>query len=76
MLWSMVFPLGMYAVATLRLSRFADAPVLGSLSWIMGWIALAAWAATAVGLVVASLRSARTFIGLGTMVRERGIIGH
>ena len=33
MLWSIVFPLGMYAAATLRLSEVAAVPALGSLSW-------------------------------------------
>ena len=53
-LWSIVFPLGMYGVATLRLSRFTDAPGFGTWSWVMIWIALAAWSATSVGLVRAS----------------------
>jgi tellurite resistance protein TehA-like permease len=64
MLWSMVFPLGMYAVATLRLSRLADVPVLGSWSWAVAWLALAAWAATALGLGVATFRKARAFVVL------------
>jgi tellurite resistance protein TehA-like permease len=60
-LWSMVFPLGMYAVASHRLSLVAQVPALQSLSRAMVWIALAAWSATAFGLVVASWRSARSF---------------
>jgi tellurite resistance protein TehA-like permease len=59
MLWSMVFPLGMYAAATLRLSRLADVPALMTWSQTMAWVALAAWAATALALV-ASLLAPRT----------------
>jgi tellurite resistance protein TehA-like permease len=57
MLWSLVFPLGMYALASLRLSLAADFPPLQSISHVMVWIALAAWAVTAAGLAVASWRS-------------------
>jgi tellurite resistance protein TehA-like permease len=48
--WSLVFPLGMYALASLRLSLVADFPPLRFISSTMVWIALAAWAATAAGL--------------------------
>lgn len=58
-LWSMVFPLGMYAVATLRVARLADAPALAMVSHAMGWIALLAWAATAAGLAAATVRGLR-----------------
>jgi tellurite resistance protein TehA-like permease len=61
-LWSMVFPLGMYAVASHRLSLVAEVPALQSVSRAMIWIALAAWTATAIGLVTASWRSARAFV--------------
>ncbi|MGH7248131.1 MAG: tellurite resistance/C4-dicarboxylate transporter family protein, partial [Pseudomonadota bacterium] len=64
MLWSIVFPLGMYAAATLRLSRLAAVPVLASWSWVVAWIALAAWCATGIGLIVALWRNARAFAGL------------
>jgi tellurite resistance protein TehA-like permease len=57
LLWSMVFPLGMYAAATLRLSRFAAVPALATWSSVMAWIALAAWCATAIGLCVSLWRS-------------------
>lgn len=60
-LWSMVFPLGMYAVASHRLSLVGQVPALQSLSRAMVWIALAAWSATAFGLVAASWRSVRAF---------------
>ena len=50
-----------YAVASHRLSLVAEVPALQSLSRAMVWIALAAWAATDIGLVVASWRSARAF---------------
>jgi tellurite resistance protein TehA-like permease len=61
MFWSLVFPLGMYALASLRLSLAADFPPLRTISLAMAWLALAAWAATAAGLVVASWRSFREF---------------
>jgi tellurite resistance protein TehA-like permease len=62
MLWSIVFPVGMYGVASFRLSRVADVPALESWSWAVAWIALAAWGATAIALVIASLRSVREFV--------------
>ena len=61
MLWSVVFPLGMYALASLRLSLAADFPPLGIISRTMVWIALAVWAATAAGLFTSSWRSFRKF---------------
>jgi tellurite resistance protein TehA-like permease len=57
MLWSLVFPLGMYALASLRLSLAADFPPLLAISHAMVWVALTAWTATAVGLAFASWRS-------------------
>lgn len=62
LLWSMVFPLGMYAVASHRLSLVAEVPALLAVSRAMAWIALAAWSATGIGLVVALWRSASSFI--------------
>jgi len=56
----MVFPLGMYAAATLRLSRFAAVPALAIWSSAMAWTALAAWCTTAAGLVFYTWRSARS----------------
>lgn len=58
MLWCIVFPLGMYAVASVRLSHIAAIPALGSLSSGVAFIALAAWAVTGTALLVASWRSA------------------
>jgi tellurite resistance protein TehA-like permease len=51
MLWSLVFPLGMYALASLRLSLAAEFTPLRLVAESMVWIALAAWGATALGLV-------------------------
>ena len=61
MLWSLVFPLGMYAMASRKLSLAADLPPLKSLSEAMIWIALAAWTATAVGAALSLRRRFRTF---------------
>jgi tellurite resistance protein TehA-like permease len=61
MFWSLVFPLGMYALASLRLSLAADFSPLRSVSRAMVWVALTAWAATSVGFVIASWRSVRDF---------------
>jgi tellurite resistance protein TehA-like permease len=59
MLWSLVFPLGMYSLATARLSLAAEFTPLRFVAPAMVWIALAAWVATACGLVVASWGSLR-----------------
>lgn len=61
MFWSLVFPLGMYALASLRLSLAADVSALRIMSATMVWVALAAWAATAMGLILSSWRSYRDF---------------
>jgi tellurite resistance protein TehA-like permease len=58
MLWSLVFPLGMYALASLRLSLAADFAPLRAISGAMVWVALGAWALTAAGLVLSMWRAA------------------
>jgi tellurite resistance protein TehA-like permease len=60
-LWSLVFPLGMYALASLRLSLAADFAPLRAISHAMVWVALAAWSATFAGLLAASWQSLRAF---------------
>lgn len=57
MFWSLVFPLGMYALATYRLSLAADYPPLLWLPRAMVWIALAAWAFTMFGTARSIARS-------------------
>jgi hypothetical protein len=71
LLWCIVFPVGMYAVASLRLSRVANMPELRLWSWTVAWIALTVWGATAIALIVTSFQSIRTFIGASTMVEQR-----
>jgi tellurite resistance protein TehA-like permease len=61
MLWSLVFPLGMYSLASLRLSLAADFPPLRMISGAMVWVSVAVWAATFAGMVAASWRSFREF---------------
>jgi tellurite resistance protein TehA-like permease len=58
MLWSLVFPLGMYAVASLKLSLAADFAPLRLVSGAMVWVALSAWALTAAGLMFSPWRGA------------------
>jgi tellurite resistance protein TehA-like permease len=59
LLWSMVFPLGMYSLATARLSLAADFSALHTGARGTMWIALAVWIATALTLIVATWRSLR-----------------
>ena len=61
MLWAMVFPLGMYSLASLRFSLAADFPLLRAVSLAMLWISVAAWIATFLALVISSWRSFRDF---------------
>jgi tellurite resistance protein TehA-like permease len=63
LLWSLVFPLGMYAMASLRLSLAEDFVRLKSISEVMIWVALAAWAMTAIALALTLWRSFRAFSG-------------
>jgi tellurite resistance protein TehA-like permease len=49
--WSMVFPLGMYAVATLRIGEALQWPFIRPLAYVVGTFAVIAWALTFVGLV-------------------------
>jgi tellurite resistance protein TehA-like permease len=63
LLWSLVFPLGMYAVASLRLLQAARLPPLTTMSQAMTWIALAAWTATALAFARACRQRYRTFDG-------------
>jgi tellurite resistance protein TehA-like permease len=46
MYWSLVFPLGMYTLATWRLSLAADFPLLQLLPRVMIWVAVGAWTLT------------------------------
>ncbi len=50
MLWSFVFPLGMFALASGRLSLASDFTPLGAVAYTMVWIALLAWLVAAIGL--------------------------
>lgn len=56
MYWSLVFPLGMYAVATYKLSLAADYSPINIFAKVMVWIALAAWCAAFAGLVGSIVR--------------------
>jgi tellurite resistance protein TehA-like permease len=51
-LWSVVFPLGMYSVATLAYGKAAHLAFMEPLSRFMLWVAVAAWLAVAAALVV------------------------
>jgi len=62
MLWGLVFPLGMYSLASFRLALAADFPALRLVSHTMVWIALAAWLATSAGLAATSWKSFRDTI--------------
>ncbi len=49
--WGAVFPLGMYSVATYRLSHVMGLPFLSWISHAFAYVALAAWLVTFIGLV-------------------------
>ena len=50
-LWSVVFPLGMYSVATLSFGKVAHLGFMGSLSRFMLWVAVAAWVVVAAAFI-------------------------
>jgi tellurite resistance protein TehA-like permease len=55
-LWSLVFPLGMYSVATFRFSLATQFPFLGYLGREFIWIAIPAWLATMSAMAVCNFR--------------------
>ena len=59
-IWSLVFPLGMYTVASLRLGQVADFEPLVWIGQLMIWVALLAWCCSFIGLLrrLLSLRRA------------------
>lgn len=58
-LWSLVFPLGMYSVATFRFSLATQFPFLGYLGREFVWVAILAWLLTASAMVVSNSRGLR-----------------
>jgi tellurite resistance protein TehA-like permease len=51
-LWSIVFPLGMYAVAGIYLGKADHLPVVGTVGFAELWVALAVWVVVAVAMAV------------------------
>jgi tellurite resistance protein TehA-like permease len=56
--WSLVFPLGMYAACTFKLDATLGVPFLAVVPKTFLWVALAAWAITALGMAVVLATSA------------------
>jgi tellurite resistance protein TehA-like permease len=56
-LWSVVFPLGMYAVAGIYLGRADDLPIVGAIGSAELWVAFAAWALVLIAMVVHLVRT-------------------
>jgi tellurite resistance protein TehA-like permease len=50
-LWSFVFPLGMYSVATLAYGKAAPLAFMPPLAHVMLWVAVAAWALVAAAFI-------------------------
>lgn len=50
--WSMVFPLGMYTAATLRLAQALPLPALNAVPTYFIYVALGAWLLTFGGMLV------------------------
>lgn len=55
--WSLVFPLGMYTVATHRLAAVMNLSPLRAIPGVMVWIAFLAWGLTMLGLLRSLARS-------------------
>lgn len=55
-LWSVVFPLGMYSVATLAFGKAAHLAFMAPLSRFMFWVAVAAWVLVAAAFLVRLIR--------------------
>ena len=56
-LWSVVFPLGMYSVATLTFGKVAHLAFMEPLARVMFWVAVAVWTLVAVAFLAQLTRS-------------------
>lgn len=56
-LWSIVFPLGMYAVAGIYLGQADHLPLVGAIGSVELWFAFAVWALTLVAMLVHLVRT-------------------
>lgn len=66
--WSIVFPLGMYAVAGMYLGRADSLPIVERVGTAWLWVAVAAWVLAATAMVHGWVRG--TVIGVGSRVRR------
>lgn len=55
-LWSMVFPIGMYAVAGIYLGQADELPLVGQIGTVALWVALAVWVIVFTAMVHQALR--------------------
>jgi tellurite resistance protein TehA-like permease len=60
-LWSIVFPLGMYAVASMELGAVGSLPIVERIGRDWTWVALPAWLAVFVAMCVTLARSTLTY---------------
>jgi tellurite resistance protein TehA-like permease len=58
-LWSLVFPLGMYSVATLTFGTVAHLTFMKPLAQVMFWVAVAGWALVAMAFLARLTRPAK-----------------
>jgi tellurite resistance protein TehA-like permease len=58
--WATVFPLGMYAVASIALGRLRGLGWMVTFGHVFTWIALAVWALTLVGMLLGARGVVRT----------------
>jgi tellurite resistance protein TehA-like permease len=69
--WATVFPLGMYSVMSSATGSTANVHALVDLGNAWAWVALAAWAVTAMGLVRSAIRAVRAPAGGSVRPRAR-----
>jgi tellurite resistance protein TehA-like permease len=66
-LWSVVFPLGMYSVATWTFGKVAHLNFMRPISRVMLWVAITAWLAVAIAFVVRLIHRPS---GIGSLTPE------
>lgn len=74
-LWSIVFSVGMYGVASTQLGHATGTPWLAALGGGEAWVALAVWLAVFAAMLVAGCRWLHGDLPGGQSVRGRGDVG-